>query len=329
MEKKISVIVPIYHVEAYLERCIESILQQTYDNLEIILVDDGSGDKCPAICDHYQEKDSRVRVIHKENGGLSSARNAGLDIATGELVTFVDSDDFLEPDMLTVLFQNMEQYAVPISVCFWKEVYENDPGTLARERAETAKNYRVECLDKLQAMEKMLYQRGTDSCAWGKLFERSLFQEIRFPVSAIYEDIAIMYYVFDKAERVVFTDYPGYGYLQRSTSIMNESFSSKKMMLLEFVETNESFLKNKYPVLADAAASRLVRANFHIYLQLPSGKQYNCFRRQIEDNIKQRRKRVMKDKNAAKGTKGALLLTYVGFWALRALKSFKNWGKTI
>lgn len=329
MEKKISVIVPIYQVEQYLEKCIESILSQTYENLEIILVDDGSKDNCPAICDKYQEKDNRIKVIHKENGGLSSARNAGLDIATGELVTFVDSDDFIERDMLLVLFENMEKNQSDISVCFWKEVFEQNIEKKEPVQPEPNRQYKIECLDKIQAMEKMLYQRGTDSCAWGKLFKIGLFEEIRFPVSKIYEDIAVMYYVFHKAEKVVFTDYPGYGYLQRNTSIMKETFSENKMSLIEFVEENESFLKESYPMLTNAAISRTVRANFHIYLQIPSDKKYSYFRKQIEENIKSRRKIVMKDKNAAKGTKGALLITYFGFGVLRAFKSLKNWGKTI
>lgn len=327
MEKKISVIVPIYQVEEYLEKCIESIIHQTYRNLEIILVDDGSKDNCPSICDQYQKMDNRIIVIHKENGGLSSARNAGLDIATGDLVTFVDSDDYIEEDMLKVLSSNMEEHTCDISVCFWKEVFDGE--SKAEKTIERKKQHNVECLDKVQAMEKMLYQRGTDSCAWGKLFKMSLFEEIRFPVSKIYEDIAIMYYVFDRAGKVVFTDYAGYGYLQRNTSIMKENFSENKMSLIAFVEENESFIKEKYPMLMNAAVSRTVRANFHIYLQIPSTEKYTCYRKQIEENIKARRAIVMKDKDAAKGTKGALLITYLGFGVLRAAKNLKNWGKTI
>ena len=157
MEKKISVIVPVYQVEEYLEKCIESIINQTYKNLEIILVDDGSKDKCPSICDRYQKMDNRIVVIHKENGGLSSARNAGLDIATGELVTFVDSDDYIEADMLAVLASILEDYRCDISVCFWKEVFRD--GTKEAQIRNTKKQHRIECMDNVQAMEKMLYQR--------------------------------------------------------------------------------------------------------------------------------------------------------------------------
>lgn len=327
MEKKISVIVPVYQVEEYLEKCIESIINQTYKNLEIILVDDGSKDNCASICDRYQKRDNRIIVIHKENGGLSSARNAGLDIATGELVTFVDSDDYIEEDMLTVLHSNLEENMCDISVCFWKEVFGDESQT--DKITKRKKQHSVECMDKIEAMKKMLYQRGTDSCAWGKLFKMSLFEEVRFPISMIYEDIAIMYSVFDKAEKVVFTDYPGYGYLQRNTSIMKERFSENKMSLITFAEDNERFIKEKYPMLLNAAVSRTVRANFHIYLQIPSEEKYACYRRQIEENIRARRSIVMRDKDAAKGTKGALLITYLGFGVLRAAKNLKKWGKTI
>ena len=322
MSPKISVIVPIYRVEQYLEKCINSILQQSYDNLEIILVDDGSPDNCPLICDTYQEKDERVRVIHKKNGGLSSARNAGLEIATGEYITFVDSDDYIARDMVEVLYRNLIKYNSEISVCFWKEFLESDE--VSEEKSE---EYAVCVMDNVQAMKKMLYQRGTDSCAWGKLFSKELFNEIRFPVGKIYEDIAIMYYVFDKAKSVVFADYPGYFYLQRNTSIIRNKFSDSKMSVIDFVEENERFLKEKYPLLKNAAVSRTMRANFHVYLQIPGTKEFTPQRRRIESNIKERRRIVLKDSEAAKGTKAAILLTYLGFGSLRFLKNLKKFGK--
>lgn len=146
MDKLISVIVPIYNVEKYLTKCIESIINQTYENLEIILVDDGSPDNCPIICDEYAKRDSRVKVIHKKNGGLSDARNAGLDIATGEYIMFIDSDDFVEIDMMESMMNNMIDNNVDLVVCNIKYIYDN---------SEKVKyNQKDKVLDKYEAMQE-------------------------------------------------------------------------------------------------------------------------------------------------------------------------------
>lgn len=334
MEPRISVIVPIYQVEAYLADCIESILKQSYKNLEILLINDGSKDRCPLICKKYAKKDSRIKVINKENGGISSARNIGIEVATGEFLTFVDSDDTIDEHMIAILYENMIAHKdCNISVCFFEEVYENNRAkksqnpSIKSDRKQKMATQTIEYLDKVEAMKKMLYQRGTDSCPWGKLYAAELFDTIRFPHGQIYEDIAIMYQVFDLADHVVFTDYKGYLYLQRNNSIIREKFALNKMSLIDFVAENEKFLIHKYPRLRKAAVSRTVRANFHIYLQIPGTKEYKAERERIEKNIKARRKIVMQDEEAAGGTKAALMLTYFGFSLLRTLKSLKNWGK--
>lgn len=328
MDKTISVIVPVYQVERYLEKCMESIVNQSYKNLEIILVDDGSKDSCPAICDSYQKKDDRIKVIHKSNGGLSSARNAGLEIATGELITFVDSDDSIDEKMLETLLLNMQAYDSDISVCFWKEVWENEQ-TSNNQALLTSEQATVECMNQVEAMKKMLYQRGCDSCAWGKLFKRELFSTIRFPEQKIYEDIAIMYQVFGLAQKVVFSDYQGYNYLQRNTSISKAQFAVNKMSLIDFTECNEAYMSEHYPELLTAARSRAVRANFHIYMQIPAKDEYKEYRDRIEKNIKARRMAVLHDGETGMGTKAALLMTFLGFPFFLACKNMKNWGKTM
>lgn len=327
MDKTISVIVPVYQVERYLEKCVQSIIRQSYKNLEIILIDDGSEDGCPELCDHYQQLDSRIKVIHKSNGGLSSARNAGLDIAEGDYITFVDSDDYIDEKLLENLMFNLQTYDSDIAVCFWQDVWEQGE---TKERAwQGPENAQIESMDQVQAMKKMLYQRGCDSCAWGKLFKRELFQAIRFPEQKIYEDIAVMYYVFGLAEKVVFSNYQGYYYLQRSSSISKAEFAVQKMSLIDFTEQNESYFAETYSELMDAARSRTVRANFHIYMQIPVKDEYREYRKRIEANIKERRKAVLRDKETGIGTKAALLMTYLGFGFFLACKNRKNWGKTM
>ena len=326
MEPKISVIVPIYQVESYLEDCIQSIINQTYGNLEIILINDGSTDQCPRICDKYQAMDNRVRVIHKENGGISTARNRGLDEATGEYVTYVDGDDTIDENMLTVLYQNMKSYEkCNISCCFFDEVWQTKD--IASISQEVISKQKLEYLDQIEAIKKTLYQKGTDCCVWGKLYRKEVFDKVRFPEGKIYEDFAVMYQIFEQADHVVFSDYQGYHYLQRDNSIIRTTFSDKKMCLVDFAVENEACIRENYPQLYQAAVSRTVRASFHLYLQIPGTKEYKHMRQRVEKVIKERRKVVMGDKEAARGTKAAILLTYVGFPVLRGLKSLKNWGK--
>ena len=177
---KISVIVPVYNVEKYLSKCIDSILSQTYKNLEIILVDDGSPDSSPKICDKYKERDNRIKVIHKKNGGLASARNAGMDIATGKYIGFVDSDDMIAEDMYEVLLENMIKSNAEIAVCYKTDILEN---------LQTGKGI-VEELNKTQALKKMVLGIEFGSHACDKLFKREiLVSDIRFPEGKTYEEL--------------------------------------------------------------------------------------------------------------------------------------------
>ena len=184
MEQKISVIVPIYQVGAYLEDCIKSIINQTYRNLEIILINDGSTDDCPMICDKYKALDDRIRVIHKENGGISSVRNLGLEVATGEYLAYVDGDDAIDEKMFAILYENMKKYPdCNISCCFFDEVQEIN--NLPPISADVIAKQQVEYLDKIEAIKKTLYQKGTDCCVWGKLYHKDVFDTVHFPEGQI------------------------------------------------------------------------------------------------------------------------------------------------
>lgn len=209
----ISVIVPIYNVEMYLIKCIESFLGQTHSNLEIILVDDGSPDGCPEICDKYALKDARIRVIHKKNGGLSDARNAGLEIATGDYIGFVDSDDWIAPDMYEYLLQGICGYNSDISYCGFINVH------------DTWVDYNNEKADMVYSSETALNELFIDrlkNYAWNKLYKAELWENIRFPVGRKFEDILTNYKLFERAKRISILKEPKYYYLNRSDSIMNE-----------------------------------------------------------------------------------------------------------
>ena len=185
----ISVIVPVYNVEKYLDRCIDSIVNQTYRNLEIILVDDGSPDNCPKMCDDWAKKDGRIKVIHKENGGLSSARNAGLDICIGEYIHFVDSDDWLELSCIELLLDACVQNGALLSVC--------GRYIIVHEKRNIDKNFSEnQIMSTSNFVSNMLVGKNCDSSPCGKLYHKSLWVGIRFPHGRIYEDIAILYKLF-------------------------------------------------------------------------------------------------------------------------------------
>lgn len=209
----ISIIVPIYNVEKYLEKCVKSITAQTYRNTEIVLVDDGSPDNCGKLADDLAKTDQRIRVIHKVNGGLSSARNAGIDVAQGDYIGFVDSDDTIEPFMYEKLFSLLQKENTKLSVCAVNYVYED--GKVLRKKS-IGRNV---TFDFCRAIIEMNLHRYFDMGAWSKLYHRSLFEDIRFPVGKLSEDYYIMYKIFDKAQRISYLDVPCYNYLQRKNSI--------------------------------------------------------------------------------------------------------------
>ena len=215
MEELISVIVPIYNVYDYLEKCINSIIHQTYSNLEIILIDDGSDDGCSLICDEYKKLDNRIKVIHKKNEGLSSARNTGLDIATGSLINFVDSDDYLELNMLEELKNNMDKYHSDISICDFYYIKNNR----RREHNYLDREFIVDGKNKFVYLEN---EYGLLTIyAWNKLYKRELFNSIRYPKGKIYEDSYIICDLLDKAKAVSYLIKPLYNYVYRKNSIVN------------------------------------------------------------------------------------------------------------
>lgn len=213
MDPLISIIVPVYGVEAYLHQCIDSLLIQTYQNLEIILVDDGSPDNCPAICDEYAKMDARVQVIHKENGGLSDARNAGLDVATGTYIGFVDSDDWVASDMYAYLLHGILGYQSEISYCGFINVHDT---WMDYSNSQTDKVYTAEV-----ALNELFFDR-LGNFAWNKLYKAELWNGIRFPTGKNFEDIRTMYKLFERASRIAVLKEPKYFYRIRQGSIMHD-----------------------------------------------------------------------------------------------------------
>lgn len=213
---KLSVIVPVYKVEKYLAKCIDSILVQSFSDFEMILVDDGSPDSCPAICDEYAKKDDRVRVIHQTNQGLSAARNTGIENAKGEYLAFIDSDDYISENMFSVLIENAAMCDADISICDAVLVNEDDICTF------TDQTERKQLTGK-EALIDMIYYRKITVNAWNKIYKKTLFGDIRYPRGMLYEDLATTYKLIEKCKVVVVSDAKLYAYVQRTGSIMNRT----------------------------------------------------------------------------------------------------------
>lgn len=248
---KISVIVPVYKVESYLDKCISSIVNQTYANLEIILVDDGSPDNCPAMCDAWAEKDSRIRVIHKPNGGLSDARNAGIVVATGELMAFVDSDDWIAPDMYEYLYQRLTEDNSDIAACGVQMVREDK----TQSRMLTQEGNCV--LNQEEAMRAIIEESWLKQPVWYKLYKTDLIRDILFPMGKCHEDVFWSYQAVGSAKKVSVSDHVGYYYLQRGGSIMGAGYSLKRLDAVEAKVQRCAYIQERFPALSPLAIKDL------------------------------------------------------------------------
>lgn len=304
MGEKISVIVPVYNVEQYLERCVDSIINQTYTNLEIILVNDGSTDNSGKLCDELAKKDERIRVIHKENGGLSDARNRGIDESESDLVGFIDSDDYIDSDMYEVLLKNLNDTDADLSMCALYDVYNNTPEAQVTNK-ETWK------LSSEQAIKMVMEAKILSVTAVNKLYRKSLFKDLKFEVGKIAEDAFIMIKLLDKCEKIVATNEKKYYYVHRENSITTQKFSTKFLNVIEAYEQNSNIILEKYPKLKDVAQTRMNWAYFYVLDRLLLDDNYND--KELENKLisylKNHRKDILNDPLFTKGRK-------IGFIAL-------------
>ncbi len=250
----ISVIVPIYNVEKFLPKCIESILGSTYRNLEIILVDDGSTDNCPKICDDYAKKDSRIQVVHKENGGLSDARNKGIELAKGDYISFIDSDDYIDSDLY---YNVINEFNDCVDVVVFGRYIEYENKTIISVPQKNCLMTGKEALIDLASF------KGFDMAAWDKVYRRKVIGDLRFPFGKKNEDYYLTYKLLDNAATVKFIQKPFYHYVQRENSI-----SRGKSICFDAVDGSieeVEYVKRKYPDLIDVAITNQFFAYVCIY----------------------------------------------------------------
>lgn len=284
---KISVIVPIYNVEKYLRRCIDSIINQTYKNLEIILVNDGSLDGSLDICKKYKKIDSRIKLVNKNNGGLSSARNEGLKIATGDYISFIDSDDWIKEDMYENLLNNAIKYNADISVGGVADLLEKE------DSYEVIKSdfdgvHKIECISREEAIEKFLMEPWA---AWDKIYKREVHENLYFPLGEINEDEAIALKLLDKCNNIVYDNKVFYNYIKRKNSITTSEFNEKKFDWYKHCKNNLNFIEKKYPKLIKLAEKRLLDSMlWSLNSMIDINKDYEEYRKDIILNIKSRSK---------------------------------------
>lgn len=260
----ISIIVPVYKVEKYIDKCVNSILNQTFRNFELILVDDGSPDNCPQICDKYAKIDSRIKVIHKKNGGLSDARNVGISNAKGNYVTFIDSDDYVSPFYLSTLWSLIEKYEADIAVGGIYTFYEGD-------NIKDKSNSKEYCFTGKEALENMFYQKTMDTSACAILLPIDIARQNSFPKGKYHEDEFTTYKYYDKVKRVAVTTRKLYFYLQRAGSIMH-TFGQASRDELDAADNLVDFCENNYPDLVKAAMSKKFSDYCQVLLSVENNK---------------------------------------------------------
>lgn len=262
--KKISIIVPIYNTKKYIDRVVNCLINQTYHNLEIILVDDGSTDGSSMLCDKCKKKDNRIKVIHQKNSGVSVARNVGLKHATGEYIGFVDSDDYISLNMYETLYNNLINTNSDISVCNYLTFKDNLP--------EFDNESNIKIYDGMDALKDIISDGDITNFLWNKLFKREIFKNISFPLGKIYEDLYVMPRLIDNTNKICFDSRRMYGYYQRSDSYVNSYSLEKNKNYLEFCDACYEYL-SKYDELKEVRESYRC---FYIYTAFLQASKSRC-----------------------------------------------------
>lgn len=293
-QPKVSVIVPVYNVMGYLKKCVDSIINQTYAQLEIILVDDGSADGSEIICDEYAERDGRVRVIHKKNGGLSDARNVGIEAATGKYIAFIDSDDFVSEFFIEVMLKALSDNQADLSmlkreVAFWDGEQSEDSVPILRTMKE---KIQISVLSPHDALERMLYQ-NINTGAQFKFLKREKLDDIRFPAGWLYEDMATTYKMIQNSKCIAVVDAPIYAYRKRENSIIRQKYDSRKLTILSVMEQAGKDILSVDPTLKNAFYARNFSNMCSVFLQIPKGEKES--RKLLWNKIKECRMTVLLD----------------------------------
>ena len=299
----ISIIIPVYNVEKYLERCVNSLVNQTFKEIEILLVNDGSTDNSGALCDEFAKKYDNVRAIHKPNGGCgpSEARNMGLELAKGQYIGFIDSDDYVDEDMFEVLYNAIVKENADVSVCGLYHAYTDCVRT-----AEDTTGYYV--VDSLEAMKMVLESKKISVNPVNKLYKASLFENMKFPVGKRSEDAHIMIRLLSNIDKAVVTMAPKYYYVHREGSITTQPYSSVDLSVIEAYEDNYNFVEQNYPELLEVATFRKYWAYFYVLdkMMLPNGEKDNKTKKEIISVLRKNKNTILENSYFGKSRKIAM-----------------------
>lgn len=288
----ISIVVPVYNVEQYLEKCVESLIRQTYSNIEIILIDDGSVDESGKICDKYGDKYNNIIVVHQTNKGLSGARNSGIEISKGDYIAFVDSDDFVTDNYIEYLYDLLKKYEADISMCSNYKFFEGEKlHTNEKKIKIKIKQFTAE-----EALEDLLYRKNITAYACGKLFKKELFKEVCFPERQLFEDLSTIYKLLDRCKKVCWSSAENYYYLQRKNSIVNSEFNTRKLSVVDTGIEICEFIKEKYPDILGAAISKVFISSVDMYRRIPNKESYGTEKDYLRRIINSYKKIVFEDK---------------------------------
>lgn len=304
----ISVIVPVYRIEKYISRCINSILNQTYKNLEIILVNDGSPDNCGIICEKYANKDKRIKVIHKENGGLSDARNEGLRTFQGIYVTFVDGDDWISKFYIENLYNAIRSSEADLAISNFENVKKNCK--IKKSPINTLLNMQVVTVE--DCFKKLLNQRGVETSAWGKMYRKNIIKDLQYPVGKLYEDIPVTTQAISRCSKIVIIDNIDYYYFQRNDSIQYEKFKIEKMDAIYHMKDLNQYIKVQYPNLCPDADSRYFCTLCNVFFQITSS-EYKKEQNFIWSEILKIRKYVILNRHGRLKARIGAVTSYFGF----------------
>lgn len=325
MKDKISIIVPIYNVEKYLADCMESLINQTYENIEIILIDDGSTDNSPEICDQYCKKDNRIIVIHKENEGLSAARNLGADKAKGKYIAFIDSDDLVSLDYIDILYENIIKYNSDIAVVKYQRFKSNKDIAEIKNITEN----KIINLNMIEYVERALYQNNQtlySVAAWGKLYNTSIFKNIKYPTGKLNEDLAVILELEKYSKRVVCIDSIKYYYRISKNSITTQKFNQKKLDIIEILYSLQKEIDKNYPNLKNAIINFTYSRSADLLRDIIDSKDRNKeIEEELWNNVKKYRNLIITDKKSRKIARISCLISYCGkTFFLLVLRIFKK-----
>lgn len=300
MNYKVSVIVPIYKVEQYLQRCVDSIINQTYKNLEIILVDDGSPDNCGKICNDYAKKDSRIKSIHKANGGLSDARNYGMKYATGDFVLFIDSDDWIKVEMIEVMINKAKEYNADVVQSAFYYAYED---YMLFDDRYYKENQNPIVLNREELIRELVINERVKNFAWGKLYKINLIKDIPFEKGVLFEDVFWAHKVMHRVNTYVILNNPMCYYLQRRDSIVG-NYTPRNLDIIRGLKERHKFISEYYSYLVKESYTLILKTSFQHYYLLTRNKDKdpnNLFREEIKKYIYANYEDILKSVEKDKG----------------------------